>query len=344
MSARPSYLAPRWLRNGHVHTIYAAIRGRLLPAPRWHRARWDTPDGDFIDVDFLDQGSRGTHAGAPLVVLFHGLEGHSLSHYARSLAKEVTHRGWRLAIPHFRGCSGELNRLPRAYHSGDSDEIAWILARMRAEHAPVPAKLFAAGVSLGGNALLKWLGQDPAATVATVNAAAAVSAPLNLLVAGDALGQGFNMFYTRMFLATLKAKSEAMHRRHPGRFDVAAMRRSRTLRDFDNAVTAPLHGFKDTDDYWTRASALPHLAAIRVPTLVINARDDPFVPSQALPQPAQVSGCVTTEFPVHGGHVGFVSGRFPGAIDWLPRRLCDHFAAVVESRNVDAQCADSTAR
>jgi predicted alpha/beta-fold hydrolase len=291
--------------------------------------RWDTPDGDFIDVDFLDDGDSGASADSPLVVLFHGLEGHSKSHYARAFAHEVRSRGWRLAIPHFRGCSGEINRLPRAYHSGDSEEIGWILARMRERHCADHGLMFAAGISLGGNALLKWLGETPAQAGEIVDAACGVSAPLDLLVAGDALGRGFNRFYTRMFLATLKAKSEVLHRLHPGRFDVAAMRRSRTLRDFDNAVTAPLHGFRDTDDYWTRASALPHLARISVPTLVINAHDDPFVPAPSLPEPAQVSGNVTTEFPRHGGHVGFVSGRFPGAIDWLPRRVCNHFAAVV---------------
>ena len=302
-----------------------------MPAPRFRRERWDTPDGDFIDVDFLDRNIAGEAPESPIVVLFHGLEGHSRSHYARAMAREVQRRGWRMAIPHFRGCSGEMNRLPRAYHSGDSQEIGWILARMRALHAPGAVPLFAAGVSLGGNALLKWLGESSQAAVKVVTAAAAVSAPLDLRIAGDALERGFNLFYTRMFLSTLKAKSEELHRLHPGRFDLAAMRGSRTLRDFDNAVTAPLHGFRDTDDYWIRASSLPHLAAIRVPTLVINARDDPFVPSRALPQPVQVSGCVTTEFPLHGGHVGFVSGTFPGAIDWMPRRLCGHFAAMAEA-------------
>ncbi len=315
------------MRNRHVHTIYAALRGRFLDAPPWRRERWESPDGDFIDVDFLD-----APAAAPLVVLFHGLEGGSRSHYAAAFAGEARQRGWRLALPHFRGCSGELNRLPRAYHSGDSAEIGWVLARMRREHAPPAAALYAVGVSLGGNALLKWLGETGVAAGACITAAAAVSAPIDLRISGDALGVGFNMLYTRMFLATLKKKCEQKIIRHPGTFDAAAMRRSRTLRDFDNVVTAPLHGFRDTDDYWTRASARPLLSGIGVPTLILNALDDPFVPPQALPDRATLPACVRAEYPPAGGHAGFVSGPFPGRIDWLPRRVFAHFAAATAVR------------
>ncbi len=307
------------MRNRHLHTIYAALRGRLLAAPPLRRVRWDTPDGDFIDVDFVD-GPRE----APLVVLFHGLEGGSGSHYAKSFARVAQARGWRLALPHFRGCSGEINRLPRAYHSGDSDEIAWVLERMRREHA-LGGLLYVVGISLGGNALLKWLGLVGPASRDVVDAAAAVSAPLDLMISGDALGRGFNRLYTRMFLATLKRKGAAKIAMHPGTFDATAMRRSRTLRDFDNAVTAPLHGFRDTDDYWTRASSRPLLVGIAVPTLIINALDDPFVPQAALPDRASLPACVTAEFPRAGGHGAFVSGRFPGSLDWLPLRVFAHF-------------------
>ncbi len=310
------------MRNRHLHTIYAALRGRLIAAPTLRRERWETPDGDFIDVDFMD-GPRD----APMVVLFHGLEGGSGSHYAKSFARIARSCGWRLALPHFRGCSGEINRLPRAYHSGDSDEIAWVLGRMRREHA-VSGALYTVGISLGGNALLKWLGLAGPASLAVVDAAAAVSAPLDLMISGDALGRGFNRLYTYMFLATLKKKGAAKIARHPGTFDAVAMRRSRTLRDFDNAVTAPLHGFRDTDDYWTRASALPVLAGIAVPTLILNALDDPFVPPAALPDCSRLPACVTAEFPPSGGHGAFVSGRFPGSLDWLPVRVFEHFTGI----------------
>jgi len=298
------------------------LRGRFQKRPIYRRERWDTPDGDFVDVDFLDDDDS-----APLVVLFHGLEGSSRSHYAVAFAREATRRGWRFAMPHFRGCSGEPNRFARAYHSGDSAEISWMLERFRTQSRT--ATIFAAGVSLGGNALLKWLGESGSNAAGIVQAAAAVSAPLDVRISGDALGAGFNLIYTRMFMKSLQAKSADKLARHPGIFDGAVMRRARTLREFDNVVTAPLHGYLDTDDYWHRASARPGLANIALPTLLINALDDPFVPPAALPDPALLPDCVTAEFPGHGGHVGFVSGAFPGNLDWLPRRVLGYFAGRV---------------
>jgi predicted alpha/beta-fold hydrolase len=292
--------------------------------PRWKRERWDTPDGDFIDVDRL-----AGPADSPLVVLFHGLEGGSNSHYARALARELTQQAWRGAVPHFRGCSGEPNRLPRAYHSGDAEEIGWILRRLRGESSGAP--LFAIGVSLGGNALLKWLGGDARAKD-VLAAAAAVSAPVDVMAAGDALGRGFNLVYTRAFLATLKKKGEQKLTRFPGLFDGEAMRRARTLREFDEVVTAPLHGFRDTDDYWTRASAKPVLGRIEVPTLLLNARNDPFLPATALPRPDEVSLQVRCDFPGEGGHAAFVSGPFPGNLEWLPRRVTSFFGDVLAGR------------
>jgi uncharacterized protein len=181
--------------------------------------------------------------------------------------------------------------------------------------------LYATGVSLGGNALLKWLGEQGEAASAVVTAAAAASAPLDLMAAGDALGRGYNLVYTRNVLSTLREKSLAKLAHFPNLYDATLVRSARTLRAFDNVVTAPLHGFRDTDDYWTRASSKPWLKRISVPTLLVNARNDPFMPEAALPRADEVSSCVTREFPSHGGHVGFVSGRFPGSLDWLPRRI-----------------------
>ena len=310
-----TYRAPWWLPGGHAQTLYGTLFAHAKIG--WKRERWDTPDGDFIDVDRL-AGS----AGAPLVVLFHGLEGGSGSHYACALARELGRRGWRGAVAHFRGCSGEPNRLGRAYHSGDADEIGWILRRMRAESKAGP--LFAIGISLGGNALLKWLGEDAAASQ-VLTAAAAVSAPVDLMAAGDALGRGFNLVYTYHFLMTMRRKAEEKLARFPDLFDAQAMRRSGTLRAFDDVVTAPLHGFRDTDDYWTRASSKPVLGRIGVPTLLLNARNDPFLPEAALPDPSQVSAAVRLEFPEEGGHAAFVSDPFPGDIDWMPRRVTAFF-------------------
>jgi predicted alpha/beta-fold hydrolase len=257
-----------------------------------------------------------------LVVLFHGLEGSSRSQYALNLMAAVRERGIRGVVVHFRGCSGEPNRLARAYHSGDSAELDWILRRLGTDAAP----LYAAGVSLGGNALLKWLGETGAAAGNLVKAAAAVSAPLDLVASGDALGRGFCLNYTRTFLATMRRKSLAKLERFPGIFDRARAVAARTLREFDDCVTTPLHGFRDVDDYWTRASAKPWLRHIAVRTLVLNARNDPFLPVAALPAPGEASAAVTLEFPEAGGHVAFVAGPFPGRLDWLPRRLLEFFA------------------
>ena len=311
------YRAPWWLPGGNLQTLYAPLLGRRERV-RLERERWTTPDGDFVDIDRLAGDAR-----APLVVLFHGLEGSSRSHYALALMRSLARRGWRGAVAHFRGCSGEPNWLPRAYHSGDSAEIDWMLRRFRAEAGAAP--LFAAGVSLGGNALLKWLGEQGGAARTVVAAAAAVSAPLDLMASGDALGRGFNLVYTRAFLATLRSKSAAKLAQHPGIYDRAALARTRTLREFDDVVTAPLHGFRDTDDYWTRSSSKPWLSRVGVRTLLINARNDPFLPARALPSAAQVSAAVQCDFPAQGGHAGFVTGAFPGRIDWPARRIISFF-------------------
>ena len=323
------YSAPWWLPGGHAQTLYAAL---VAPRPRiaYRRERWDTPDGDFIDLDWVVGEESPTRPSTldprPLVVLFHGLEGSSRSHYSLALMAAVRERGMRGVAVHFRGCSGEPNRLPRAYHSGDAREIDWILRRLRARNADDP--LFAVGVSLGGNALLKWLGETGADAGTVVNKAAAVSAPVDLMAAGDALGQGFSLLYARNFLSTLKVKSLAKLARYPGLYDAARARAASTLREFDDLVTAPLHGFRNTDDYWTRASSKPGLRNVRVPSLVLNARNDPFLPASALPGAGEVSAAVTLEQPDGGGHVGFISGAFPGNLDWLPRRVLEFYGGI----------------
>ncbi len=320
-----NYRAPWWLPGGNLQTIYAG-RFPALPRVQYRCERWDTPDGDFIDLSWTPtQAARSAQSAlsaVPLVVLFHGLEGRAESHYALALMAALTDHGWDGVVVHFRGCGGEANRLLRAYHSGDATEIDWILRRLRVQHS---GPLYATGVSLGGNALLKWLGEQGASARAVIDAAAAVSAPMDLAAGGHALGQGFNMLYTWMFLATLKRKSLLKLRQFPGAFDRRALSRARTLYEFDNVVTAPLHGFRDTDDYWSRASSKPGLINIALPTLVLNAKNDPFIPAASLPAPSEVSGSVTLEQPDEGGHCGFVNGPFPGHLDWLPRRLIAFF-------------------
>jgi predicted alpha/beta-fold hydrolase len=320
LHASTPYRAPRWLPGGHAQTIVPRF---LAPPPgAYRRERVLTPDGDFWDFDWTTTPASG--ASAPLVVLFHGLESSSNSHYARALTAALAVIGWHGVIPHFRGCSGEPNLLPRAYHSGDHEEVGAMLAAIRVRVGRnVP--LYAAGVSLGGSALLNWLGRAGSGASASLAAAAAVSAPIDLTAAGIAIGQGLNLIYTRYFLATLKPKGHALARRFPGLLDEERLSRIRSMYDFDEAVTAPLHGFAGAADYWKRASSKPWLADIAVPTLVLNATNDPFIPGESLPGPAAVSRSVLLELPEHGGHAGFAEAPFPGRLTWMPNRLLGFF-------------------
>jgi hypothetical protein len=311
------YRAPAWLPGGHLQTIWPALFSRAHSGvpPAYRRERWDTPDGDFVDVDFVDAPSAAG-ARAPLLVLFHGLEGSSARPYARAFADAARRRGLGFAVPHFRGCSGEINRAPRAYHSGDFEEVGWILKRLRARTS---APLVAVGVSLGGNALLRWAEEAGDSAAATARAVAAVSAPVDLAAGGHAIGRGLSrLTYTPMFLHTMKPKALAQLARHPGLFDRARLVAARTLYEFDDVFTAPLHGFRGADDYWARASAKPHLHRIRIPALVLNARNDPFVPAASLPRAGEVGRFVTLWQPEHGGHVGFARGTPPGDVLALP--------------------------
>jgi predicted alpha/beta-fold hydrolase len=318
-----AYRAPWWLPGGNAQTIWAAVASRRHwgPAPRWRRERWATPDGDFIDVD---QASHTTPSDAPLLVLFHGLEGSSSSQYAVAFADFAASQGIAFAVPHFRGCSGELNHAPRAYHSGDFAEVDWMLQQFASAQPARP--LLAVGVSLGGNALLRWAGEMGDAAAQRVRAVAAVCAPLDLAAGGHAIGRGFNrLVYTRMFLRSMVPKALRKLEQHPGLFDRASLLAARNLYEFDNLFTAPLHGFQGTDDYWSRASAKPVLHRIRVPALALNARNDPFVPAASLPTSSEAGPCVTLWQPAQGGHVGFPvsSGPFglPGHVRAMPEAV-----------------------
>ncbi|MGV3743489.1 MAG: YheT family hydrolase [Burkholderiaceae bacterium] len=327
-----NYRAPRWLPGGHLQTIYPAL---CIPKPEvsFRRERWKTPDEDFIDIDFVDG-----EASKPLVILFHGLEGSSNSHYARSLMAHLAALGWNGAVPHFRGCSGELNLAPRFYHSGDAQEVDWILRAMRHyRDRNRMGALYAVGVSLGGNALLRWLGESRH-EADFVTGACAISAPLDLMGGGAALGKGFNCFYTSFFLQTLKPKCLKKLEQFPGLFDRAALLKASNLYEFDNVVTAPLHGYRDTDDYWNRASAMHVLSDITVPTLVLNARNDPFLPAHHLPHIA--SSHVILDYPAEGGHVGFATGRAPGSNNWLPQKIL-HFLTGVQSDAIALKSQDA---
>lgn len=325
-----NYQAPRWTGGKsafgrHAQTILSSVTARSHDSSDrstiiWHRERWDTPDQDFIDVDRLGASS----SSRPLLVMFHGLEGNRSSKYIQAFAHQSKHLDWHFAMPNFRGCSGEINRAPRAYHAGDYEEVHWILQRFRREHA---GPILVAGVSLGGSALLRWLEESGSQATQTVHAACAISVPLDLVQCGDNLDQGINrLIYTRNFLRTMKKKACLKLEQYPGLFDAEALRHAQTLRDYDNVFTAPLHGFQNTDDYWRRASSKPHLHTIQQHTLIVSALNDPFVPSSSLP-PTFPHAFVQWSRPMTGGHAGFISGAPPrGHVMALPQRVTQWFS------------------
>ena len=311
------YQAPWWLPGGNAQTIYAAKLARRYsgPVPQWTRERWDTPDGDFVDVDWRIHDSS-LPEDAPLLAMFHGLEGSSSSHYAQAFTRATHKRGWHMAVPHFRGCSGEVNWAPRAYHSGDFEEIGWILSRIRQQHR---GPLFAVGISLGGNALMRWAGEMGQSASQVVDGIASVCSPIDLTASGNAIDAGINkVLYARMFLGTMKPRAMEKLKQFPGLFDAEELMAAKSLYEFDQVFTAPLHGFKNTDDYWARASAKPGLSRVQIPALLLNARNDPFIPASSLPTQAQVSDWVKLWQPAAGGHVGFASGAFPGDLQEMP--------------------------
>lgn len=318
-----AYRAPWWLPGGNLQTVWSAVMARRGDGhvPAYRRERWTTRDGDFIHVDFAADASGPGPGQRPLLVLFHGLEGSSHSHYSEAFAAVAAARGWAFAVPHFRGCGGGLNHAPRAYHSGDYEEIGWMLENLRDAHGGGP--VLAVGVSLGGNALLRWAQEAGGGAAKVVRAVAAVCSPIDLRSSAMAIGRGFNrQVYTRMFLSSMKPKALAKLVQHPGLFDGVALRAARDLHAFDDVFTAPLHGFKDAEDYWARCSAAPHLGDIRLPALVLNALNDPFVPAGSLP--LRVPGdWVRLARPAQGGHVGFPQGdRPPGDVNAMPEAVC----------------------
>lgn len=297
------FRAPWWLKSAHLQTSYATLfRGRSALDLR--RERIELEDGDFLDLDWL----RETFG--PVVLVLHGLEGSSDSPYARGMLAAIQRRGWRGVVMHFRGCSGELNRLPRSYHSGDTADLEAVV-RLLSARGEEPAA--AIGYSLGGNVLLKWLGEHGAG--APLRAAVAVSVPYTLALAADRLARGLSRIYQRRLIDDLRAKLHRKFAAGASPIDLTRAHHSRDFWEFDDRVTAPLHGFKDVDDYYTRSSSRPYLRHIRIPTLMIHARDDPFMTPNVLPHAHELSPSSRLEISDHGGHVGFVHGRYP----WRPR-------------------------
>lgn len=336
------YRPPWYLPSPHLTTLWARFAPRPRPSREAHAPprveRWPTPDDDFIELVRVDAAS----AAAPRLVLLHGLEGSARSHYVPGMLDEAARRGWGADLLLFRGCGAEPNRTARFYHSGETEDLGFVLTRIAREHPGAP--LLLAGVSLGGNVLLKWLGEQGLAererrpshpALARVVAAAAVSVPYDLARAARHIDRGFARVYQWNFLRSLRRKAAAKLARFPGAVDADAVRRARTIWAFDDALTAPLHGFRDAADYYARSSAIGWIAHIRVPTLLLSAWDDPFLPREVLGEVASIArenAALATEFPRRGGHVGFVSGANPmrpafyaewRVPDFLARRLSE---------------------
>lgn len=316
------YRPPLWLPGRHLQTIYSA---KIAPRDtiKYRRERWNTPDGDFVDLDFVDG-----RPDAPFLILFHGMEGSSDSHYARAIMAHIKRLGWSGVVPHFRSCSGEINLGPRLYHCADYEYVDWIMGRLRQRLAARPSgspsrPVYAAGASLGGSVLLHWLANHQEEATAMVAAACAICAPLDVMAGARNLDSGVNKIYGYSFMRTLKPKALAKLEQHAGLFDGEKLLAARTVYDFDSIVTAPIHGFLDVEHYWQAASAARLLPEIRTPTLLINTQNDPCVPASSLPR--RLPDIMKMELLPSGGHLGFIAGGIPGRHQWLPARLIQWF-------------------
>jgi uncharacterized protein len=307
-----------WLSGPHGQTIVAALI-RRRPRLQLTRQRLELPDGDFLDLDWTP------HARGPLVVVFHGLEGSANSRYALGTLEAIHRHEWQGAVMYFRGCSGEINRLARSYHSGDTADIRFLIRYLNQSNPE--RRLAAIGFSLGGNALLKYLGEEGNAS--SLSAAIAVSVPFELDKGARKLEAGSSRIYQWYLLRKLRAKARAK-----GLATATELRRLRTFRQFDDRITAPLHGFEGVDDYYRRASCRQYLRDIAVPTLIVHAKDDPLLPAEAIPGPEEVSDTVQLEISPRGGHVGFVCGKTPFRPHfWLESRILDFLRASVTAES-----------
>lgn len=318
-SAPPPFDPPAWPRGPHLQTLVARLL-RPTRSVRFRRERWETPDGDFLDLDFA--GEAEADERSPVVLVLHGLEGCSDSGYVRQLCAELAARGMRAAALNFRSRGGEPNRLRRFYHSGETGDTAFVLGRLRERWPRVP--IGAVGFSLGGNALVKLLGERGEAARELLDAAVAVSVPYDLAAGADALEEGLGRMYTAYFLRSLRRSVRSKQEARGHDYGLEELSDVRSLRAFDDAFTAPVHGFRDADDYYRRSSAARFLPEVRVPTLVIQARDDPFLPESALPLDAIRSNpWIVDAVSRRGGHVGFLEGVVP----WRPRFWAEEAAA-----------------
>jgi uncharacterized protein len=304
-----------WIPGGHLQTLWGKLFRRQTPAPTVLE-RWNTPDGDFLEIHRV-----AAERDAPRVLLLHGLEGTVRSHYAQALLNEAARRGWGADLLVFRSCGSELNLTRRFYHSGETSDVAFVLDKIVDEFHASP--LAVAGVSLGGNVLLKFLGERGEDLPPQLKAAAAISVPFDLARSSRRINRGFSKFYQRFFLNSLRKKAQEKAQRFPDlapRDRIAALR---TLEDFDNLITGPLHGFRDAQDYYARSSSLRYLTNIKLKTLLFSAVDDPMLPPEVLDEVRDVARdnpALEVDFVKRGGHAGFITGSVP----WRPFYYAEH--------------------
>jgi len=313
----PSNFRPsRWLGNAHAQTIWPALVRRPTPLP-WTRERLELPDGDFLDLDWLRVGSDR------LVIIAHGLEGGSRRHYTAGLAQLCRSAGWDTLSWNFRGCSGDPNRLPRAYHSGATEDLRAVIEAV--ESSRRYRDLFLVGFSLGGNLILKYLGEW-GSNPGLIRGAGAVSVPCDLRASAERMDQPDRQFYRLRFIRSMRARMDLKRLQFGDQIPSDHSNPCRTFREFDDTFTAPLHGFESALDYWSKCSAIRFLEDIRVPTLILNARDDPFLAPTCFPTPlAQAHPWVYLEAPEKGGHVGFVSRENGSRRYWAEARVVEFF-------------------
>ena len=307
---RSDFKPARWLKHRHLQTIYPSLPWAYREWPELRREILDLPDGDVTAVDWVTE-TDGLPATSPLLVILHGLESSAQSTYARMLMRTAADLGWHCCVMHFRDCGDYTNLLPRRYHAGETNDLRYFLNQLEASERFGP--IAAAGYSLGGNVLLKYLGESADAT--PLRAACAVCVPLDLYLCADALNNGFSKVYQRYLLKNMKRSLARKFDRHTAAFNWERAMAATTFADFDDAVTAPLHGFDGMNDYYDRCSSKHFLDAIERPTLIINALDDPFMTPGVIPHADRLSDAVTLEVSEHGGHVGFIEGGPP----WRPR-------------------------
>lgn len=307
---------PWWLRNAHLQTLWPFL---FRPRPRIavRRERLELPDGDFLDLDCT------LNESGPVVLILHGLQGSARSKYAAGLLHALASHGYRAVLMHFRGCSGEPNRLPHSYHSGETADPAFVIDWLHARFPQEP--LAAVGFSLGGNALLKLLAEQ--GTGCRLRTAVAISVPFLLNEGADQFNRGFSRIYRHYLLRSLVRSIMDKHAKIglAGKINLNAVRACRDFWVFDNEVTARLNGFKDVHDYYRRSSSRQYLRQIRTPTLILHAEDDPFMTPATVPRQEELSEHVTLELSKHGGHVGFVNGNNPFRMKyWLEERILRH--------------------